>query len=176
MSSCALYEANVTGLLSSLHKQDMARFREELNQLEKYLHLWELELRYTNESRVSLNQSKKRYNDAYNELLWAERSHPKTEPSMEYAAEIQKEDMASLDRTLASIHDSKEVAIETGIQLKAQTDQLAAIADDVEETDGTLASATHTITQMAKRIGSDKVVWVFAFLIVVAIGVAIFLT
>ncbi len=178
MSSCALYEAKVAELFSSLHRQDVTLFRQEMNQIDRYLKLWELEVRYssTKESMTLLNQSKKRYTDVYNDLVWAERSAipVSSAPSIViHAEEIQKEDLRSLDRTLASINDSKEVAIETGIQLKAQTDQLAAMADDVDETEGILSSSIRTIGQMAKRVGSDKVVWVFAFLVLVAVIVVI---
>ncbi len=58
---------------------------------------------------------------------------------------------------------------ETALQLKAQTDQLGRMYDELYAIDDMLVRSTKIITKMAKTVGSDKCVWVFAGLIVLAI-------
>lgn len=177
------YESKIAELFDTIRKNDTVLFRHDMDQIQSYLKLWELEL-ISNKSKTtektSLKKYKKLYTELHNDLFWAENKagrSQETKPvaSVSYAETLQNDSSNSLDRSLASIEDSKQVATETAKQLQIQTAQMGNIHDDLYETDDMLTSATKHITSMAKRIASDKVVWVFGFLVVVAIIIAIIL-
>ena len=53
--------------------------------------------------------------------------------------------------------------------LKAQTEQLGRIYDELYEIDDMLVRSTAIVKRMLKTTGSDKCIWCFAFLVLAAI-------
>jgi SNARE protein len=69
-----------------------------------------------------------------------------------------------------------QVGSETAQQLKAQTEQLGRIYDELYDIDDMLDRSTVLIKKMLKTAGTDKCVWVFAFLLVCGIIATIIVT
>lgn len=55
------------------------------------------------------------------------------------------------------------------MQLKAQTEQLGRIYDELYDIDDMLVRSTKIIARMLRTTGSDKCIWCFAFLVLCAI-------
>lgn len=84
-------------------------------------------------------------------------------------AAIQEQSLASTSRSKRMIEDSRAVGIETATKLKAQTEQLRNIDDDIMKVESNLKRADLLIRAFLRRMATDKFIMVFMFLIVVGI-------
>jgi type IV secretory pathway TrbL component len=74
-----------------------------------------------------------------------------------------------LGRTLRTIHETKDIGIDLNAKLDANTHQIEAMYDNLTSIDTTLARSTKVIKRMARKMATDKVIWVFTFLIIAAV-------
>lgn len=84
-------------------------------------------------------------------------------------AQIQDQTLASTARSKKMIEDSRSVGIETAQKLKAQTEQLRNIDEDIMKVESNLKRADLLIRAFLRRMATDKFIMVFMFLIVVGI-------
>lgn len=84
-------------------------------------------------------------------------------------AQIQEQSLASTTRSKRMIEDSRAVGTEAAAKLKAQTEQLRNIDDDILKVESNLKRADLLIRAFLRRMATDKFIMVFLFLIVVGI-------
>src|SRR5437667_326154 len=75
----------------------------------------------------------------------------------------------SLERTLRVVQDTKQVGIDTNAKLEANTAQIEGMYDKLESIESTLTRSTKVIKRMARKMATDKYVWVVVFLVFMAI-------
>jgi len=88
---------------------------------------------------------------------------------MKHGLDVQAAGTASLERTLRVVHEAKDVGIDTVAKLDANTHQIEAMYDNLTAIDTTLARSTKVIKRMARKMATDKVIWVFTFLLFAAV-------
>lgn len=88
---------------------------------------------------------------------------------MKHGLEVQAAGTSSLQRTLKVVGETKDIGIDTVAKLDANTHQIEAMYDNLTSIDTTLARSTKVIKRMARKMATDKVIWVFAFLVIAAI-------
>lgn len=179
--------------LSSICLQELDAIDADMKKAKNLLNLFELESRSVPPAERNLYKTKgkdhkKRMTDATQELTWIRNEDQKADltgdrkadyahdirqldanQAMNYGEKLQNESLASLDRSLASIDDSTKVGSETALALKNQTEQLTRIYDELYEIDDMLERSTAIVKKMLKTAGTDKCIWVFAFLLLCGI-------
>jgi predicted nucleic acid-binding Zn-ribbon protein len=75
----------------------------------------------------------------------------------------------STNNTLVMINEAEGIGTKTAAQLAAQGEQLQHISDNLYEIEDTLQRATAITKRMARRLLTDKYVWVLTVLIILAI-------
>lgn len=88
---------------------------------------------------------------------------------MKHGLEVQDKSKESLERTRRVVAEAKDIGIDTVAKLDANTHQIEAMYDNLTSIDTTLARSTKVIKRMARKMATDKVIWVFAFLVFAAI-------
>lgn len=88
---------------------------------------------------------------------------------MRHGLEVQDRGTESLQRTLRVVGEAKDIGIDTVAKLDANTHQIEAMYDNLTAIDTTLARSTKVIKRMARKMATDKVIWVFTFLVFAAV-------
>lgn len=83
--------------------------------------------------------------------------------------EVQEDSLSSLERSRRTIEQTAEVGRETSGKLKAQTEQLGRIGDDLDKIETTLKRADRELRAFIRRMATDKVIMCFMMLIVLGI-------
>lgn len=94
---------------------------------------------------------------------------------MNHGRQLQDESIKSLQRTVGTVAATKEVAADTAVKVHAQTEQLQSLYDDLYEIDDLLDRSVAIVKRMARRVASQRVLWILTFLIVCGIIVIIVL-
>jgi hypothetical protein len=92
---------------------------------------------------------------------------------IQHGLEVQQASSESLQRTLAVTAETQVIARSTAQTLDAQTQQLTRMYDDLEKIDSALDRSTVLMRRMARRVLTDKYIWVLIFLVIVAVIVII---
>jgi chromosome segregation ATPase len=71
---------------------------------------------------------------------------------MKHGLAVQEASMASLSRSLRTLHEAKEIARDVVPKLQQQTEQMVSIHDEVLSVDCTLHRANNTIKRMQRRV------------------------
>jgi len=85
------------------------------------------------------------------------------------AAATQVKSLDSLDRTLQTIEDTKQVGAETAAELKIQSEKLGGVDKDLDEMESYLKQADKQMRAFVRRMATDKIILAFIFLIVAGI-------
>mmetsp|Transcript_21173 Transcript_21173/g.58362 ORF Transcript_21173/g.58362 Transcript_21173/m.58362 type:complete len:220 (-) Transcript_21173:709-1368(-) len=88
---------------------------------------------------------------------------------IEKARKIQTESKASVERSTKLVSKIEQTATDTNITLKAQTDQMRTINDDVVRVDTALRRADKEIRSIARRMATDKMIMCLVLLLFLAI-------
>jgi hypothetical protein len=91
------------------------------------------------------------------------------EGMMKHGLDVQDKSKESLERTRRVVAEAKDIGIDTVAKLDANTQQIEKMYDNLTSIDTTLARSTKVIKRMARKMATDKVIWVFAFLVFAAI-------
>jgi hypothetical protein len=89
--------------------------------------------------------------------------------AVQEAARIQGQDIAAAKRMQRNLAATEEVAQETMVTLRDQTEQIGKIHQDLEEIDDTLKMATNELRRYVRRLATDKLIVGFTALIVLGI-------
>jgi hypothetical protein len=71
--------------------------------------------------------------------------------------------------------DAKDIGVSTVEKLDKQQEQIAKSHHGLVEIDTTLSRTSKTITRIGRKIASDKVIWCFILMIVIAIAIILIL-
>jgi preprotein translocase subunit Sss1 len=88
---------------------------------------------------------------------------------MKKGLDIQQQSKESLQRSAAKVAETQQIGRETAVKLAQQTKQLEKVADDLDSIESTLARSTKIIKRMARKVSTDKYIWVLVFLVLCAI-------
>jgi len=75
----------------------------------------------------------------------------------------------SLERTLGVVNQTAAIGVKTVEQLQKQTEQIEKAYETMDEIESTLKRSTKIINRMARKVATDKYIWVVAFLVLAAI-------
>jgi len=85
---------------------------------------------------------------------------------MAYGSAVQADTKSSLDRTLGVVADARDLGAATAAKLEKQNVQMAGMLDNLASIDNTLVRANKTIRRIARKMGTDKCLWVMILLVV----------
>jgi len=88
---------------------------------------------------------------------------------MQYGLSTQEKSKAVLKNTLKTIHDTIEVGVDTMAKLEANKAQIEGMYDKLESIESTLTRSTRMLKRLARKIATDKYVWVMVALVFTAI-------
>jgi hypothetical protein len=83
--------------------------------------------------------------------------------------ELLDSNKSALKQTLATVNEAKNVGGATAKMLEEQNAQMGRIADDLDVMEGQLKVSQRIMRQMARRMMTDKYIWIFIGLGVMAI-------
>eukprot|EP00475_Leptophrys_vorax_P046128 TRINITY_DN978_c0_g1_i1.p1 TRINITY_DN978_c0_g1~~TRINITY_DN978_c0_g1_i1.p1 ORF type:complete len:226 (+),score=84.80 TRINITY_DN978_c0_g1_i1:62-739(+) len=169
--------------------QENQRIKEALAKLDRQYRVVELEVRtLPAEEKLAWNQELKnlkfKFANVKTELNWAKTADEAVEEMKEmneHTPEATEADVIksgeetiihineSTKVTLEMIAQAEDLAVKTALKLKEQGEQLGTIDADLYEIEDTLARATAITRRMARRVLTDKYVWVLLVLIVLAL-------
>jgi len=86
-----------------------------------------------------------------------------------HGKEVLDESKQSLARSVGAMQDSLALGRDTAAKLQNQTDQIVRIHDNLEAIDDALERSKRIMTRMARRVATDKCMWILALLVIAAI-------
>lgn len=109
----------------------------------------------------------KKSNARRSELL-GEEDRETAEGLMKYGSSIQEKSKPVLKNTLNIIHDIIQVGVDTMGKLEANKAQMEEMYDKLESIESTLTRSTRMIKRIARKIATDKYVWIVVALVFIA--------
>lgn len=94
----------------------------------------------------------------------------KEDQMMEYAKNIQEDDMNILDNVILVVDQTQAQAADVAQKVAEQTEQIGRVGERLDEIDEELERAKRVLKIMLRRVMTDKIVWCFLGLIIVAIA------
>jgi len=94
---------------------------------------------------------------------------------IEEAKKTQQQDAVALDGMIRMVDNSEEIGVQTNIKLRAQTEQIKAINEDVSKVQANMKRADKLLNQMGRRIMTDKLLALLLLALVIGILVVIIL-
>jgi len=88
---------------------------------------------------------------------------------MQHGAAVQADTKEAIARGQAVVKDARDLGVGITTRLDAQNKQTANMIDDLASIDNTLTRANKTLRRIARKIGTDKYLWVLIFLVIVAV-------
>lgn len=178
--------------------QEIGEIEDQVRDCETYIEMMRMEFRSLDQDnkakykealrkhKADLKQIKNdlewlKENDTRNQLV-GDRKEPRigdgdmdtADGLMAYGRALQKESIASLERTVGVVGDTQTIGRETAIKVQQQTEQIKKMYNDLYEIDDMLLRSRKIIARMMKRTLSSRYVWLLAFLIVVGIALIIY--
>jgi len=165
----------------------VAYVNSRINRCKQVLQSYKVDLRAldkatANPYEVKAGEYKEKINQMIQDLNWVqenellgEKGGSKNLDSMtadevlNVAKKTQEASLTSLDHTLQTIDQTREVGAATAQRLHEQTEQLKKIDEQVSEIQTNLKMAAKQLRSFARRVATDKLIMVFIFLIIVAI-------
>jgi len=92
---------------------------------------------------------------------------------MEHGLKIQDKSKQSLERTLGVIAQTKEIGTDTVLKLETNTKQIEGMYDELEMIESSLARSTKIIKRIARKMATDKYIWVMIILLICVVIVII---
>lgn len=130
--------------------------------------------------KTNLRGFRSRILHAKQEIQWAERykvrnkninmSENENENELiSHGRRIQNDTEKCVERQLATINKTKEIAVQISNKVQSQTEQLQVIDNEVYKIDDMLSRSVAIMKVMGRRVASQKYLWVMIFLIVAGI-------
>jgi len=92
---------------------------------------------------------------------------------MAYGRQTLAESKGSLERSAAAVAATRDVATATAIQMDKQQKQLQNAMMNIGSIESTLARTNKAIIRVARKLSTDKVLWVVIALVIIAIIVIV---
>ncbi len=171
--------------------QDLGKIANMLKEFFQGLEFIKLELRELDETSKGVYKKKfKEHKNHYQEILAATRNttarnnrdallddaetkgvddQETEENAIKEGQDLLASNKDALQNTLQTISRANELGTNTAEQLRQQNEQLGRIGDNLTEMDGMLKVSQKVIGQMARRMATDKYLWVIMGLAAAAI-------
>jgi len=88
---------------------------------------------------------------------------------MQHGSAVQADTKASLERSLGIVKDARDLGTAVAQKLEAQNKQLSNMVDEVASIGSTLDRANKTLKRIARKVATDKYLWVLIALIIAAV-------
>jgi len=188
----------LTSLLGGLEKSkrkelDLREISSRLKEFSMALDAAYIDMRHLgpnhpnkNEFKVTLREHKNALKELRNDFEWKKSTQVKNElvgegggdeedqketaeGLMQHGLDVQDKSKASLERTLGKIQDTKIIGQDINVKLEQNTAQIEGIYDKIESIETTLQRSTKVIKRIARKMATDKYIWVVAILVFAAI-------
>lgn len=179
---------------SSRRTQELDILKEQVTEFENALEGIKIELRSTDLSHTDRETYKKRNKELKalldqirSDIEWKEKDKDREELMGEHRGlgaghdlnseaglinhgdEVLNASKDSLGRTMATVTTTVAIGKDVTTKLQAQTQQMSRQLDDLYEIENTVDRAAAIMKRMARKIASDKYMWVMVFLVFAAI-------
>jgi len=88
---------------------------------------------------------------------------------IQHGRQVLQDSKDSLERTLGVVNQTTAIGVQVTTQLQKQTEQIEKAYETMDEIESTLKRSTKIINRMARKVATDKYIWVLAFLVLAAI-------
>jgi len=88
---------------------------------------------------------------------------------MDHGKKVQVDTTKSLETQLGLIKDARDLGQATLAKVSTQNQQISGMIDDLHDIDNILDRANLTIRRIARKLATDKYLWVLIFLVIAAI-------
>jgi len=171
---------------SKRRAQDIDDIEDKLHTYENHLDALQMELKSLPIQQKKIyrkkhKEHKQKLKEIRNELDWKKTNNTKREligdqlenkpdltsadGMMEHGRSVMIDSKESLARSLAVVADTTQIGRATAQRLAAQREQLQKIFDDIKSIDSTLSRSNKILKRIARKIGTDKYLWVVVFLV-----------
>jgi len=171
---------------SKRRAQDIDDIEDKLHTYENNLDAMQMELKSLPMQQKKIyrkkhKEHKQKLKEIRNELEWKKSSNAKRElvgdhiedkpdlttadGMMDHGRNVLADSKESLARSLAVVADTTQIGRATAQRLAAQREQLEKIFDDIKSIDSTLSRSNKILRRIARKIGTDKYLWVVIFLV-----------
>jgi len=178
---------------SSRKQQDLDALKDQVVEFQTAMDGFKIELKSQQPSdkrvyKAKLKQHKQNLEDMKNQIEWKQTDsvrkdlvgdhQPKVVDYdsgaglMKHGLEVQQESKDSLARSVQTVHQTLAVGKETANKLDQQTQQMANMIDNLDDIGSTLDRSKKIIRDIARRVATDKYMWV---LIVLVFGAIVFI-
>ena len=89
---------------------------------------------------------------------------------IEHGTKIMEKSKDSLYRTIKVIGETQEIGVEVNQKLEMQTEKIGAMNDNIDSIDSTLNRSTKILKRMARKMASDRYIWVVILIVLGAIA------
>jgi len=181
----------VAGLKKSeRRKADIDLIKDNLSTAKNALDAMEIELNHQSQAdkrtyKKKHKQFKADIKEIENELEWKQQDENRKDllgdheakvrdlesegGLIKYGLEVDDDSKSSLQRTVGVVAQTLEVGKETAAKVERQTEQIAGILEGLDKIEDSLDRSKIILSRIGRRVMTDKYVWVFIFLIIVAI-------
>jgi len=171
---------------SKRRAQDIDDIEDKLHTYENNLDAMQMELKSLPMQQKKIyrkkhKEHKQKLKEIRNELEWKKSSNTKRElvgdhledkpdlttadGMMSHGQNVLSDSKESLARSLAVVADTAQIGRATAQRLAAQREQLQKIFDDIKSIDSTLSRSNKILKRIARKIGTDKYLWIVIFLV-----------
>jgi len=177
---------------SSRRTQELDILKEQVSEFESSLEAIKIELRSPDLSHSDREHYKKRHKELKaileqfrSDIDWKEKDRDRDELMgdrkaaghdlgsesglIQHGDEVLNASKDSLQRSVATVTATVQVGKDVTTKLQAQTQQMSRQLDDLYEIENTVDRAAAIIKRMARKIASDKYMWILVFLVFAAI-------
>jgi len=185
-------ESLLNGLEKSKRKEmDMSDVQQKLKEFNICLDEAKIELRHLkddaekSEYGAMVKEQKAVFQKLKNEFEWKKSSAVKdqllgdhkvdvgdqstAEGTMKHGLDTLDKSKDSLKRTMETINETKTIGTATVAKLEAQTEQMEGVYNELENIETSLARSRKIISRIARKVATDKYIWVVVFLVFAAI-------
>jgi len=175
---------------SERKKQDIDKIKDDLKSAKNALDAMEIELNHQAQAdkrtyKKKFKQYKADIKEVENELEWKQQDENRKDllgdheakvrdlesegGLIKYGLEVEDESKNSLQRSVAVVAATLEVGKETAAKVERQTEQIAGILEGLDKIEDSLDRSRIILARIGRRVLTDKYIWVFIGLILVAI-------
>jgi len=184
-------QETLAGLDKSQRKQqDLDSLKDQVIEFQTAMDGFKIELKSQPPSdkrvyKAKLKQHKQNLEEMKNQIEWKQTDNVRKElvgdhqakvvdydsagGLMKHGQDVQQESKDSLQRTVGKVAETLQVGKETANKLQQQTDQMANMIDNLDSIEGTLNRSAKIIRDIARRVATDKYMWVLIVLVFAAI-------
>jgi len=175
---------------SQRKQQDLDMIKDQLQEFETAMDGFKIELKHQSPSDKKIYKGKlkvhrENYDNMKNQAEWKQTDnlrkdlvgdhkakvvdYESSDGLMKHGLEVQQESKESLQRSVGKVAETLQIGTETAAQLQRQTDQMTNMIDNLDQIESMLDRSTKIIKDIARRVATDKYMWVLICCVAAAI-------